>query len=118
MNHADRNSSSSTSRRNFLKTAAASSAIAVPYFAPASVFGAQAPSNRITIGCIGVGNQGIPNMRRFLKQDDCQVLAVCDVNRGSYGYKEEKHFYGREPAKKEVESYYAKNRPSGSYQGC
>ncbi len=112
------NTASSTTRRDFLRTTAAASAIAVPYFAPASVFGAIAPSNRINMACIGVGNQGFPVMKRFLQHDDCQVLAVCDVNRGSYGYKEEKHFYGREPAKKEVERHYAKHRDSGEYEGC
>lgn len=107
-----------TTRRDFLKATAATSAIAVPYFAPASVFGSTAPSNRITLACIGVGNQGFPNMQRFLGHDDCQVVAVCDVNRGSHGYKEDKHFYGREPAKQEVEKHYAKNRSSGNYKGC
>ena len=108
----------SSNRRDFLKAAAASSALAAPYFAPASVFGATAPSNRITLGMIGVGNQGFPNMLRFLGHDDCQVVAVCDVNRGSNGYKDEKHFYGREPAKKAVEEHYAKNKPSGEFKGC
>jgi len=105
-------------RREFLRTSALATAAAAPYFAPASVFGAKAPSNRITIACIGVGNQGFPVMQRFLKMDECQVLAVCDVNRGSNGYKDDKHFYGREPAKQEVEKHYAKSRASGSYQGC
>ena len=105
-------------RRDFLKTSALAAAATAPYFAPSSVFGANAPSNRITMGCIGVGNQGFPVMKRFLHHDDCQILAVCDVNRGSHGYKEPKHFYGREPAKKAVADNYAKSRASGSYQGC
>lgn len=109
---------SATSRREFLKKSAATTALAVPYFAPASVFGATAPSNRITLACIGVGNQGFPVMQRFLKHDDCQIVAVCDVNRGSHGYKEENHFYGREPAKQEVEKHYAKRRPAGDFKGC
>jgi predicted dehydrogenase len=107
-----------SNRRQFLKQSALATAAAAPYFAPASVFGAGAPSNRITMGCIGVGNQGFPVMQRFLGHDDCRVLAVCDVNRGSHGYKEPKHFYGREPARQAVEDHYAKSRPSGSYQGC
>ena len=90
------------SRRGFLKTTAAVGALAAPYYVPASVFGAKAPSNRINVGCIGVGNQGFPNLLRFLKQPDCQVVAVCDVNRGSHGYKERDDFYGREPAKQET----------------
>src|SRR5205809_7403031 len=106
------------SRRQFVKSAAAAGAIAAPYFVPASVFGASAPSNRINVGCIGVGNQGFPNLQRFLKQRDCQVVAVCDVNRGSHGYKEPGDYYGREPAKKSVESYYAEKKNSGTYKGC
>jgi predicted dehydrogenase len=106
------------SRRDFLKTSALATAAAAPYFAPASVFGASAPSNRVALACIGVGNQGFPVMQRFLDNKECQVLAVCDVNRGSNGYKDPKHFYGREPAKKEVEKHYGKDRDSGSYKGC
>jgi predicted dehydrogenase len=106
------------SRREFVKSAAAATTLASPYFVPASVFGAAAPSNRINVGCIGVGNQGWSNLLRFLKQNDCQVVAVCDVNRGSHGYKEPDDFYGREPAKKEVEQYYAKKKNVGQYKGC
>lgn len=108
----------SKSRREFLKTSALTAAAAAPYYVSSSVFGATAPSNRITMACIGVGNQGCPVMQRFLQHDDCQILAVCDVNRGSHGYKEPEHFYGREPAQQEVERHYAKNRNSGAYKGC
>jgi predicted dehydrogenase len=106
------------SRRDFAKSAAAATALTAPYFVPSSVFGAAAPSNRINVACIGVGNQGSPNLLRFLKQSDCQVVAVCDVNRGSYGYKEADDFYGREPAKKKVEDFYAKKKGAGQYKGC
>src|SRR3954453_1073937 len=106
------------SRRDFVKSAAAATALASPYFVPASVFGTAAPSNRISVACIGVGNQGWSNLLRFLKQKDCQVVAVCDVNRGSHGYKEPDDFYGREPAKKEVEQYYAKKTKASEFKGC
>jgi len=43
---------------------------------------ARAPSNRITIGCIGVGGMGGSNMRSFLGLDDCRVVAVCDPHQG------------------------------------
>lgn len=107
------------SRRNFLKTnAAAAATLAAPYIVPASVFGATAPSNRINVGCIGVGNQGYPNMQRFLQNADCQVLAVCDVNRGGKGYRDADDIRGREPAQQEVERHYARERASGQYSGC
>jgi predicted dehydrogenase len=114
----DKQADGGVSRRSFLKSTAAATALAAPYFVPASVFGAAAPSNRISVGCIGVGNQGFPNMQRFLKQEGCQVVAVCDVNRGSHGYKEPNDFYGREPAKQEVERHYADRSGAGSYKGC
>ncbi len=106
------------SRRDFLKAGAAVVASAAPYFVPASVFGAGTPSNRITLGCIGVGNQGTPIMQRFLAFADCQVVAVCDVNRGSHGYKTPEQFLGREPAQHLVEQHYAEKTRAGSYGGC
>jgi hypothetical protein len=66
-------------RRQFLK-GAAGAAVALPVIAPASVFGAAAPSNRITIGCIGVGGKGSGNMRSFHGNRESQVVAVCDVD--------------------------------------
>jgi len=101
-------------RRTFVKTATAS-AIAVPYFVQASALGKNAPSNRITLGCIGVGNQGFPVMQRFLSQPDCQVLAVCDVNRGSDGYKDPGQIRGREPAQEEVQRHYSSTSSCRAY---
>jgi len=41
-----------------------------------------APSNRITIGMIGVGRIVVfSNLKSFLKAPDCQVVALCDVDR-------------------------------------
>jgi predicted dehydrogenase len=107
---------SRTSRRAFIKTAAC--AIAVPTIVPRSVFGAYAPSNRINIGFIGLGNQSKIDLPAFLKNDDVRVLAVCDVNTGSDGYKDPEDFLGREPGKQRVEAYYADQKPSGRYKGC
>ncbi|MDZ7371445.1 MAG: Gfo/Idh/MocA family oxidoreductase [candidate division KSB1 bacterium] len=59
-------------------------AAAAPYILPAAVLGREgmpAPSDRITIGCIGVGWQGTSNMEEFLEQKDCRVVAVCDVDK-------------------------------------
>jgi predicted dehydrogenase len=76
----------SISRRELLKraTGTAIGAIAFPYIVPASVLGNNgdtAPSNRITMGCIGVGSQGTGNMKGFLSKDEVQIVAVCDVDR-------------------------------------
>ncbi|MGO9107668.1 MAG: Gfo/Idh/MocA family protein [Thermoguttaceae bacterium] len=110
------------SRRRFLKkTAKAASLLGIsgfPLIVPSSVRGALAPSNRITVACIGTGNQGYDVMRHFLKMEDAQVVAVCDVNRGSYGYRDEKQFRGREPAQKAVDEYYAKETGKSKYKAC
>ena len=62
-------------RRRFLRQAAAAGA-AAPLIAGARVFGA---NERITMGCIGVGGRGQSDMNDFLRFDDIQVVAVCDV---------------------------------------
>ncbi len=69
-------------RRGFLKSVAA--AAIAPMIVPASALGLDgttAPSERITIGCIGVNSRGTDNMRAFLSHGDAQVVAVCDVDR-------------------------------------
>jgi predicted dehydrogenase len=73
-------------RRQFLKCAsgAAAAAIGLPYIVPSSVLGKAGsvlPSNRVTMGCIGVGWQGGTNMETFLSHKDCRVIAVCDVDK-------------------------------------
>lgn len=69
-------------RRSFLKTVLAAGA--APWFVPAHVLGANGqttPSNKLTVGVIGVGAQGHGDMQSFLTQDDVRVTALCDVNR-------------------------------------
>ena len=70
-------------RRQFLRTSA--SALAVPHvISPSSMglAGTVAPSERITIGMIGLGRQTIAyNLPFFLSQPDAQVVALCDVDR-------------------------------------
>ena len=68
----------STNRRTLLKMLAASTA--APLIMPSRLFGADSPSNKITLGCIGVGWQGGGNLNAFLAQDMCQVVAICDVD--------------------------------------
>jgi len=72
------------SRRDFLRGSAfaAGAAMAFPVIVPSSVFGADAPSNRITVGCVGVGGQGSGNMRGFKGNKVSEVIAVCDVDSG------------------------------------
>src|SRR4051812_27461231 len=112
---------SSPSRRTFLRsTAGAAAGFAFPTVIPGSALGLGrmvAPSNRVTLGVIGTGNQGFNDIRSFLKDERVQIVAVCDVNRESAGYWEGK-VGGREPARRLVEGHYAKDKPSGEYRGC
>ena len=70
------------SRRDFLRSSAlaAGAAITAPTFVPSSVLGANAPSKRITIGCIGVGNMGSSDLKAFKANPNAQVVAVCEVD--------------------------------------
>ena len=73
------------SRRRFLRNAAGMSVgvVGMPYLISSTALGAGgslAPSERITIGCIGVGGQGTSNMNGFLNKKAAQVVAVCDVD--------------------------------------
>ena len=113
----------SIARRQFLKRASltALGAIGFPYVIPGGALGANgsvAPSNRITLGFIGTGNQGTNNLKGFLQLDDAQVLAVCDVNRASYGYKTVDQYLGREPARKIVNDHYGKKGRTGKSKAC
>jgi len=72
-----------THRREFLRRTSGALATA-PLFVPASILGKDgetAPSERITVGCIGVGGHGTHrNLHHFLQQKDARVVAVCDVD--------------------------------------
>lgn len=106
-----------SNRRQFLKQA---SAIAVPLIVPAAILGKDdkpAPSNRITLGVIGTGNQGFNDMRGFLGDPRVQIVAVCDVNRESPGYWAG-NVAGREPGRRLVDDAYAADKKSGKYKGC
>jgi predicted dehydrogenase len=70
------------SRREFLQTSLKASAmLALPSIVPASVFGKNAPSNRINIAAIGTGriSRG-HDMPGVWKHDCAQIMAVCDVD--------------------------------------
>lgn len=71
-------STTSTSRRQFLKGTAA--AIGFPTIVPSSVFGENAPSNRITMAAVGWGMQGPGNTGAFMNEADCQMVAACDLD--------------------------------------
>lgn len=100
---------SSLSRRDFMfkGVAAVGAAVAFPSVVPSTVFGAAAPSNRITMGMIGMGLMMGGHLHSMLGRSDVQVLAVCDVDQRR-----------REGAKSQVERAYADQAADGAYKGC
>jgi len=74
-----------TNRRDFLKQSAtvAAGTLILPQLIPSTALGMGgklAPSDRIVMGCIGVGGQGTNNLRSFLWSKEVQFVAVCDVD--------------------------------------
>lgn len=73
----------SVNRRGFLKTALQAGALlSLPQVIPGSVLGlngAVAPSERIVLGAIGIGNRGSYDLGCFLQEPDVQFVAICDV---------------------------------------
>lgn len=94
-------------RRRFLSRGAmAVSAVALPYYVPASALGVSgtvAPSNRIVMGGIGMGGRGTYDLGYMLTQSDVQWAAVCDVHKGR-----------REVAKNTVDTKYG-NKDCAAY---
>jgi predicted dehydrogenase len=106
-------------RRSVLKAAITiGAAHAIPAIIPASVLGANSPSNRIVLALIGTGNQGTNNLKGFLQLSDVHVRAVCDVNRASYGYKTAAQYLGREPAQQIVDQFYSSKMQNTSIRSC
>ncbi len=69
--------STHVSRRQFLL--ASTAALAVPTIIPRSVRGA---NERIVTGHVGVGGQGVSNLKNFQKLSDlCEPAALCDVDK-------------------------------------
>lgn len=65
-------------RRNFLKT---SGAVSLGMTAlNRRALGGVGPNETIRIACIGVGGMGTGRLKEFLRQKDCEVVAVCDVD--------------------------------------
>ncbi len=75
-----------SSRREFVKQSAkvVAGAVILPSIIPSSAFGRGGmtpPSDRIVIGAIGTGSQGMSNLKDFLKlKNAVQFVAVCDVD--------------------------------------
>ena len=100
-----------------------------------------APSEKITLACIGFGTQAIREIGGILERPEVQVVAVCDVEKNGVNYLEWgkndirntirrllqepawgeglNHVPGgREIGKEIIETYYAKNRGKDQFKGC
>src|SRR5882724_4876551 len=108
-------------RRQFLGRSATAlgSLLAAPAIVPVSVLGRNgtfAPSERITMGFIGVGTQGGGHLLGgawtyvaggYAGRKEVQVLAVCDISRER-----------RERATRRVNDHYAEVYGQGCYKAC
>jgi len=128
-------------RRKFMLTGAAAGAFAI---VPRHVVGGPgfvAPSEKITLACIGFGTQAIREIGGILARPEVQVVAMCDVEKDGVNYLEwgkndirntirrlmdnptwrEGIDYvpgGRDVGKEVVETYYAKQRGKDRFKGC
>jgi predicted dehydrogenase len=69
-------------RRHFLKAAGA--AIVLPTILPGCVLGRGGktpPSGKINMGIVGWGMQGPSNTKSFMAEEDCHVVAACDLDK-------------------------------------
>lgn len=94
------------SRRSFLKHMAGG-AVAAPFFFQPRLQAAPLPGNRITIGCIGVGNQGGHDTAMLLADPRAQIVAACDVD-----------LKRAQTMAASIDNHYAKASAAGSYRGC
>ena len=94
-------------RRTFIQSAAAGVAPVVLAAGARGDDKKSPPSERITLGFIGMGTMNRGHLGHFLGATDTQVVAVCDVDTTR-----------RESAQKKVVEKYAAKQKSGSYKGC
>jgi predicted dehydrogenase len=98
--------SGSLTRRALLRCSAGA-VLAAPWFVPAAALGRDdkpAPSERITLGVIGIGPRCTYDLQAMLKHADVQCLAICDVQASR-----------REAGKKLVDEHY-KNKDCKVYR--
>ena len=77
-----------SNRRKFLGAAAATAAFTI---VPRHVLGGQgfvAPSDKITLGYIGTGTQGLREMVTLLPIPEIQIVSVCDPSKDAVGYRD------------------------------
>lgn len=96
-------------RRSWIKVVTAG-CISVPNILPTSIFGAEVASNRMAMGCIGVGRMGSRDMKECLYnglKTNARVVAVCDLDAAR-----------ARKAADEVDAIYRKEVPGGGVDRC
>lgn len=103
-----------TSRRQFLKTAATT--VAAFQIVPRHVLGGPRyvpPSEKVNVAIIGTGGQGRSNVRNLFQVPDAQIIAVADP---ADSFSLENFYYkgmgGRLPVKAEIEKHYSEKTPN------
>ena len=103
-----------TSRRHFIKTAAAT--VATFNIVPRHVLGGPRfvpPSEKLNVAIIGTGGQGRTNVRALMQLEDAQIIAVADP---AESFSLENFYFkgmgGRMPVKAEIEKHYAEKTPN------
>lgn len=94
-------STNDATRREFLSTTAAASSLALPYFVSSQALGANggvAPSEKVTLGVIGIGPRCTYDMKSILQLKDVQCVAIADVQKSR-----------REAGKQLVDGHYQNN---------
>ena len=100
-----------------------------------------APSDKVTLGYIGCGTQGLREMTSLITNPALHIIAVCDPNKFSTNYVDwslngvrddirealdDKGWGeglkgipgGRDIGQEFVQKYYGKSKASGNYKGC
>lgn len=129
-------------RREFLGSAAAASLAFT--IVPRQVLGGRgfvAPGDKITLGYIGCGTQGLREMASLISNPALQIVAVCDPNKYTTDYVDWSQNSirdsirtalgdnswgegingipgGRDIGQEFVQKYYGKSQSSGTYKGC
>jgi hypothetical protein len=129
-------------RREFLGSAAAASVAFT--VVPRHVLGGSgyvAPSDKLTLGYIGCGTQGLREMAELIQNPALRIVAVCDPNKFTTDYVDWSLNGirddirdalgdikwgegisgipgGRDIGQEFVQKYYGKTMPSGTYKGC
>ncbi len=89
---------SRTNRREFLSATASAAAVTAPWFVSSKSLGADgsvAPSEKITLGVIGIGPRCTYDMKSILQLKDVQCVAISDVQQSR-----------RDAGKKLVDGHY------------